>query len=132
MQTETPPGSYLATHYRDSSRNEETRYVYFDDGRVEALIRGEWRLLCTFTEEQVRGVRDIMRSSGLMSVPDLSGEGFHDTAVYSYAWDLDGERGSVTNRAYPARSHPAFDKLEAYLQAETAEAMGRKDRTQGR
>ena len=123
MQTETPPGSYLSTHYRDPSREDETRYVYYEDGRVEVLIRREWRVLCTFSERQVRSVKDVMRSSGLPSAPEISGEGFHDTAVYTYAWDLDGERGSVTNRAYPARSHQAFDELEAHLGSVTAEAM---------
>jgi|GEM_PF-2059048 hypothetical protein len=37
--------------------------------------------------------------------------------MLTYAWNLEGERGSITNRAYPARQHPAFMALEERLRA---------------
>lgn len=114
---EAPAGAYFATHYRDGRRGVETRRVYYDDGRVEAFDGNEWWRVCEFSPEQVQAARDAIRASGLLTAQDLSAEGVYDTAALTYAWSLDGRQGSVTNYAYPARQHPAFEKVDERLDA---------------
>lgn len=110
-----PQNSYLASHYRDQRRKFETRRVYYEDGRVEAFDGQEWWTVCRFSAAQVAQAKEAIRASGLLSAVDLTAEGIHDTAALTYAWNLDGKQASVTNWAYPARSHPAFEALEQRL-----------------
>ncbi len=110
-----PNNSYLAMRYQDAHRGIETRYVYYEDGRVEAFIDDEWLTLCVFNTEQIAQTKSLIRSSGLLEVSDISAEGFYDTASYVYHWSLDGQSGSVVNAAYPAQSDPAFRTLERDL-----------------
>lgn len=110
-----PDNSYLGIRYRDAHRGIETRYVYYEDGRVEAFIDDKWLALCVFNTEQIAQAKSLIRSSGLLEVADISAEGFYDTASYVYHWNLDGQSGSVVNAAYPAKSDPAFRTLERGL-----------------
>jgi hypothetical protein len=117
-----PEGSYLASRYRDSRRGLETRRLYHEDGRVDAFDGREWWTVCHFSPDQVGRAKDAIRESGLLTASDMTAEGFHDTATLTYSWQLDGQHGSVTNRAYPARDHPAFVALEERLNALEDEA----------
>ncbi len=119
---EPPEGSYLASRYRDVRRRLETRRVYYEDGRVDAFDGRDWWTVCHFSPDQVVRAKDMIRESGLLTAPDMTAEGFHDTATMTYTWQLDGQHGSVTNRAYPARDHPAFVALEERLDALEVEA----------
>jgi hypothetical protein len=110
-----PNNSYLAIRYRDAHRGIETRYVYYEDGRVEAFIENKWLTLCVFNTEQIAQAKSLIHSSGLLEVSDIDAEGFYDTASYVYYWSLDGQSGSVVNAAYPAKSDPAFRTLERGL-----------------
>jgi len=112
---ETPGGAYLATRYREPRI--ETRRIYFADGRVEAYDGAAWWHLCDFTPEQVRQAQAAIRASGLMGAADLPAGDTHDTAALTYAWALDGQSGRVTNYAYPAARHPAFEALDRVLDA---------------
>ena len=117
MSEERPAGAYFATHYRDRRRDIETRRVYYDDGRVEAFDGHEWWRVCQLSPEQVRQAKEAIRASGLASAQDLRAEGVYDTAALTYEWWLDGASGRVTNYAYPARQHPAFEKVDERLDA---------------
>lgn len=117
-----PSGSYLASHYDDRRRQFETRRVYFEDGRVEAYDGQEWWAVCRFSTDQVAQAKAVVRASGLLTATDLTAAGIHDTAALTYAWNLDGQQGSVTNWAYPARTHPAFETLEQQLDELEGEA----------
>jgi len=110
-----PEGSYLASTYRDSRRDFETRRVYYEDGRVEAFDGQEWWTVCHFSQDQINQTKEAIRQSGLLSASDLGAEGIHDTASLTYAWRLDKAEGQVTNWAYPARSHPNIKALETTL-----------------
>jgi hypothetical protein len=112
-----PPGSYLASRYLDRRRRFQTRRVYYEDGRVEAFDGRRWWTVCRFSPDQVTQAKVAVRESGLLAAQDLTAEGVFDTAMLTYAWNLEGERGSITNRAYPARQHPAFMALEERLRA---------------
>ncbi len=125
MIAEQPPrDSYLASHYVDRRRRLETRRVYYDDGRVEAFDGREWWQVCRFSPDQVERARQAVRASGLPGAEDLPAGKAHDTAALTYSWSLDGQAGSVTNGAYPAREHAAFRALEERLDALEAEALG--------
>ena len=122
MTEERPAGAYFATRYRDRRRGVETRRVYYDDGRVEAFDGHEWWRVCDFSPEQVRQAQEAIRASGLFDAQDMTAEGVYDTAALTYAWWLDGQQGSVTNYAYPARKHPAFEAVDERLDALVTEA----------
>jgi len=127
MMEDLPDGAYFATHYLDRRGNVETRRVYYDDGRVEAFDGREWWRVCDFLPEQIQRAKDAIRTSGLLSADDMTAEGVNDAAMLKYSWSLDGERGSVTNYAYPARKHPAFQKLDEHLDAFVDEAEKPED-----
>ncbi len=112
-----PSGSYLASRYHDRRRRLQTGRVYYEDGRVEAFDGRRWWIVCRFSPEQVTEAKAAVRESGLLAAHDLTAQGVFDTAALTYAWNLDSERGSVTNWAYPARQHPAFVALEKRLRA---------------
>lgn len=122
MSAILPEGSYLASHYQDKRRQFETRRVYYEDGRVEAYDGREWWTVCRFSRAQVSRAKEAIRVAGLLTASDLKAEGIHDTASLTYAWRLDGQSGSVTNWAYPARTHPVFDLLEEQLDLLEVEA----------
>lgn len=115
MSAETLPGAYLATRYREPRI--ETRRIYFNDGRVEAFDGTEWWRVCDLAPEQVRQAQAAIRASGLMHATDLPAGDMRDTAALTYAWALDGQGGRVTNYAYPAVKHPAFEALDRVLDA---------------
>ena len=114
---EAPEGSYLASRFHDPHRSRDVWRVYYEDGRVEAFDGEEWWTVCTFTPEQVAGAKEAVRRSGLLAASDVRLDGAYDVASVSYAWRLDGETGSVTNWAYPARKHPVFEALDEQLDA---------------
>ena len=117
MSDALPAGAYFATHYQDRRRGVETRRVYYDDGRVEAFDGHEWWRVCTFSPEQVQQAKAAVRASGLADGQDLSADGVYDTAALTYRWSVDDAQGSATNYAYPARKHPAFEKVDERLDA---------------
>ncbi|MBI5880278.1 MAG: hypothetical protein HZB53_21720 [Chloroflexi bacterium] len=110
-----PADAFLATHYHE--RRIETRRVYFNDGRVDAYDGAAWWRVCDLTADQVRQAQAAIRASGLLTARDMSAGGVYDTATLTYAWSLDGQAGSVTNYAYPARKHPVFEALDRALDA---------------
>jgi hypothetical protein len=110
----------------DRRRNVETRRVYYDDGRVEAFDGKEWWRVCNFSDEQVQQAKEAIRVSGLMDAQDMTSKGVYDTATLTYSWSFNGRQGSVTNFAYPARKHPAFEKLDARLDV-LVDAAGKPD-----
>ena len=110
-----PPGSYLVTHYQDRQRGLVIQTIYYEDGRVESDNGQKQQLVCHFSEHQVEQAKAAIHTSGLLTAPEITAEGFYDTASYTYVWSLEGKRGQVTNWAYPARSHPAFDALDRRL-----------------
>lgn len=120
--TPLPQDSYLAIYYRDRQRGQETESIYYEDGRVEAFNGQKRWLVCAFSGSQVERAKAAIRSSGLLEAPELNAEGFYDTAGYTYVWNVDGQHGQVSNWAYPARSHPAFDSLERQLNELEVEA----------
>lgn len=117
MTDELPAGCYLASHYVDRQGNVENWHYYYQDGRLELVDEDGTFLVCTFTPEQVEQAQQAIRTSGLTSAESLGREGIYDSAAYTYVWSLDGQNGSVTNAAYPAREHPAFAALETQLNA---------------
>jgi hypothetical protein len=123
MTAETlPAGSYLATHYIDRRNQLETWRVYYEDGRVEAFDGRQWWPVCHFSVDQVRRAKEAIQATGLLAAADLTAEGIDDTATLTYGWRLAEATGHVTNWAYPARSHPVFEALNARLDALEAEA----------
>ena len=122
--SDLPAGSYLMSEYHDGHRRLEIRTVYYDDGRVELSDAEGTMTVCVFTPEQVARAKDAIRASGLLSASDLSAEGVHDSATFTYLWKLDGQSGSVTNAAYPTRQHTAFKILEEQLNAIEEECNG--------
>ena len=46
----------------------------------------------------------------------MSADGVYDTATLTYRWSVDDAQGSATNYAYPARKHPAFEKVDEVLE----------------
>jgi hypothetical protein len=121
-----PEGNYyLASHYQDKRRGFETWRVYYDDGRVEAYDGQAWWTVCRFSESQIDQAKAAIQASGLLSASDLTAANIHDTASLTYTWRWAGQSGSVTNWAYPARTHPVFETLEAQLDSLEAEASGR-------
>jgi hypothetical protein len=117
-----PDGSYFATRYLDPHQQLETRRVFYEDGRVEAFDDREWWTVCHFSADQVNRAKEAIRASGLLAAGDLTAKGVHDTAALTYSWRLAEATGRVTNWAYPARSHPVFEALNAHLDALEAEA----------
>ena len=123
MTDEAPPdGSYLASHFHDPHRRRDVRRVFYEDGRVEAFDGNEWWLVCTFSPEQVERAKAAIRRSGLPEASDIRADGVYDVAQVTYSWRLDGAAGSVTNWAYPARTHPVFEALDQNLDALETEA----------
>lgn len=110
-----PPGVFLLTRYYDAHRQLETGQTYYEDGRVETRYGDERAITCRLSPKQVEEVRLAIRASGLLAAKDLGAAGAHDTAAYTISWRLGGKSGSVANAAYPAKKHPAHEKLEARL-----------------
>jgi hypothetical protein len=112
-----PAGCYLASHYVDRQGNVENWHYYYQDGRLELVDEDGTLEVCRFTAEQVDQAQQAMRGSGLLRAASLGAAGIHDSAAFSYLWDLDGQRGSATNAATPAREHEVFSAFEAQLHA---------------
>ena len=123
METENilPADAYLATCYQDPRNGVLTRRVYYENGQVEAFDGNEWWTVCRFSPAQISQARQAIINSGLTNAKDLYDEEVYDPAVLTYAWRLNKQEGEVKNFAYPAREHPAFEKLEAVLEKLTGE-----------
>jgi hypothetical protein len=112
MSDDLPEDGYLATHYCDSRTSVETRRVYYEDGRVEAFDGKEWWPVARLAGPQIEAVKQAVRESGIMQASDLNEPGVRDTAELTYAWQIAGQAGSVTNYAYPAKKHPTMTALD--------------------
>ena len=110
-----PPDAFLATRYFDPQRNFITRRIYYDNGLVEAFDGNEWWTVCRFTPSQTEIAKKSIIESRLSTTDDLINASVYDPAVLTYAWRIHGKEGIVTNWAYPAVEHPAFEKLETEL-----------------
>lgn len=123
MSDDADADSYLASDYYDPHRRLHTRRVYYEDGRVAAFNGREWRTVCQFAPAQVEQAKAAIRASGLLTAADLEAPAdLYDTAALTYTWRLDGGQGQVTNRAYPALTHPVFAALDERLDALEAAA----------
>ncbi len=123
MPDDAEADSYLASDYYDPHRRLHTRRVYYEDGRVAVFNGRAWRTVCQFSPAQVEQAKAAVRDSGLLTAANLEAPAdLHDTAALTYTWRLDGGQGQVTNRAYPALTHPVFAALEERLDALEAAA----------
>jgi hypothetical protein len=107
---------YLLQRYVDGRRRYEKQRRYHGDGRVEIVEGEDSRVRWHFDADQVAAAKEAIRASGLCGADDLERPAdTNDTAALSHTWWLDGEEGTVTNRAYPAERHPAQDALAERL-----------------
>jgi hypothetical protein len=120
--------SFFMTEYVDRHRGILLRDVYYKDGRVLAFDGQTWREAFRLSGEQVAHAKAGIQASGLLVMDDLTADDVADTAAYTYAWRMDGQAGHVTNWAYPASSHPAFDTVDALLNELEAEASEGRER----
>lgn len=111
-----PADAYLATKYFDPHRDFTTLRVYYENGLVEAFDGKEWWTVCWLTSSQTEMAKQAIIKSGLTTANDLVDADVYDAAMLTFAWRINSEVSSVTNWAYPAVDHPAFEKLEAALE----------------
>ena len=110
-----PADAFLATRYFDQPRNFITRRIYYNDGYVRAFDGNEWWTVCHLSGNEIKSAIIAIKKSGLMSAKDLVVENCYDTALLTFAWCIDKQKGMVTNFSYPAVEHPPIEKLEEEL-----------------
>lgn len=107
--TDRAENAFLTIHYHDRRQNLETWRIYDKAGDVHIFDGKTWRTDYQLTPDEIIQVKDALERCGVLTATDISAEGVHDTATLEWRWSLDGNIGTLSNRAYPARKHSATD-----------------------
>jgi hypothetical protein len=102
--------AFLSIHYVDRHSKLETWRIYGSDGQAHIYDGKDWRADYRLTPSEITQVQAALETCGVLSAKDISSEGVHDTATLTWEWTLpDGRTGTLQNRAYPAKTHPAMN-----------------------
>jgi hypothetical protein len=113
---ELAANAFLTIHYQDRRRELETWRIYDRAGPVHIFDGTAWRVDYHLTAAEILQVQAALVDCGVLTAVAISAKGVHDTATLIWEWSLpDGQTGILSNRAYPARKHPATDCVMALL-----------------
>jgi hypothetical protein len=105
------------------------RWMSFENGEIVTHLQPlEWRWEVTLTTEEMSNLFRVIRSSGVMDLPEVMTSAVPESSpIFSY-WkvQLDGREVQIQAVGSQASNHPVFSLLSREIQTVKALAMQRK------